>query len=82
MNNDPLTLEKLQELIELVTPKTVHMNIKTYEAILPHLEFEPTNIEINHYIPDNQAIIINEAKMQRMLKENLFRGLGVPKDYF
>jgi hypothetical protein len=68
MNNEPLTPKHLQDLIDLVEPKTVYMNQKTYDAILEHIDFEPTNIIINNYLADNQALVLNQEQKEKMNK--------------
>lgn len=64
MNNNVITLEGVRKLLSLLQPKEVHINQKTFDAIKPHLEFEPDNLIINNYIPDDQAIVIDSIEVR------------------
>jgi hypothetical protein len=68
LNNEPITLEKLKELAERIRPKTVFLNQKTYDSVMKIIDFEPTNLVINNYIPDNQAIVMNGKQLIEMEK--------------
>lgn len=48
--------------------KTIFINKKTYEIIIEKLGFKPSNLEVNNYLPDNQAILFNEKQLEEMLK--------------
>jgi hypothetical protein len=75
--------------------KTVYVNKKTYEEVVEKLDYVPSNLKINDCISDNRAVVIPvkepefiTIKYERpemdeyldKLKENLMKGLGVPKE--
>jgi hypothetical protein len=68
INNESLTFEQVQKLVDLIEPKTVYMNQKTYDGVLERIDFEPTNIIINNYLADNQAIVLNQEQKEKMNK--------------
>jgi hypothetical protein len=68
LNNEPITLEKLQKLVEQLKPKTVFLNQKTYDSVVQQIDFKPSNVTINNFIPDNQAIVMNNKQMEDMQK--------------
>jgi SpoU rRNA methylase family enzyme len=68
LNNEPITVDKLKELVELLEPKTVFLNQKTFDSLIQQIDFEPTNIVVNNFIPDNQAIIMNRKQLEEMKK--------------
>jgi hypothetical protein len=68
MNNEPITLEQIKELVEKLEPKTVFLNQKTYDLVIEKIDFEPSNVVINNFLPDNQAMIMNNKQMEEMKK--------------
>jgi hypothetical protein len=51
-----------------IEPKTVYMNQKTLDSVLEKLDFKPSNIVVNNFLPDNQAIVLNETQKENMNK--------------
>jgi hypothetical protein len=68
LNSKPLTLEDIQKLVDETLPKTIYLNKKTYDLVLEKIDFIPSNMEINNYLPDNQAIVLNETQKRNMNK--------------
>lgn len=68
MSNKSFTLEELKKTAELLEHKIIYMNKKTYEEVLLQLDFKPTNVEVNNFLPDNHAIILNENQLNNMKK--------------
>lgn len=60
MDINEFTIAKLKEAINKNKPKTVHVNKQTYDEIINQLNFKPKFLIINDFIPNNQAIIIDE----------------------
>lgn len=62
MNNKPFTLKEINDALGNIEPKIVHVNQKTYDAMLPLLDFEPINVVINNYLPNNQAMVLPDTR--------------------
>jgi hypothetical protein len=68
LDNKPLTLEDIQKLVEELEPKTIYVNKKTFDLMLEKIDFKPTNVVVNNFIPDNQAIVMTETQKENMNK--------------
>jgi hypothetical protein len=68
LNNEPITIEKLKELAESLERRVVFLNQKTHDLVLQQLDFKPTNLVVNNFIPDYQAIIMNGKQLKEMEK--------------
>jgi hypothetical protein len=57
--NKPFTHKMIQEAMDKINPnKMVHVNQQTYTEMVEKLGFEPVNLIVNNFIPNNKAIII------------------------
>jgi hypothetical protein len=68
LDNKPLTFEDVKKLVEELEQKTVYINKKTFDLVLENIYFKPSNVVVNNFIPDNQAIVLNETQKENMNK--------------
>ncbi|MGD6876876.1 hypothetical protein [Bacillus infantis] len=69
-NSEANTLEQIKDLVDRIEPGQVYVNQNTYDAVLEKLNFKPSDIVVNNFLPDNMVITLNET-----LKENMNTGL-------
>lgn len=50
---------------------TFYVNKITYDSIVNNLGYEPSNLKVNPYIRDNQAIVIDNMKLEDFMKPKI-----------
>jgi hypothetical protein len=60
-----MDLKHIKELMGYVELKTIYMNQKTLDSVLEKIDFTPHNITVNNFLPDNQAILMNNEQQEQ-----------------
>lgn len=64
ISNKSLTWDDIKKAVSTTkrSQKRIYMNQKAYDLLLKSIDFNPCNVVVNNYLPDDQAIVVQDYR--------------------